>query len=137
MLAVVDTNVWVSAFLTPGGTASGILGAFRSGRLIPVYSEAVEAEYRAVLARPAFGFSPELVAAFVERLHAEGERVVSVPPLALDLPDSGDVPFVELARHTRCPVVTGNVRHFPRRAGVEAITPAACLERIFGARANP
>lgn len=133
MLAVVDTNVWVSAFLTPGGTASKLLGDVKRRRMILVYSEAVEAEYREVLARPKFNLNPELVAEFLDRLHAEGRRVTSVPPLMLSLPDPADAPFIALARHAGCPIVTGNVRHFPKHAGVEVLTPAECLARIIGA----
>jgi putative PIN family toxin of toxin-antitoxin system len=133
MLAVVDTNVWVSAFLTLGGTASKLLGNVKSRRLIRVYSEAVEAEYREVLARSKFKLNPALVAEFLDRLRAEGRRVPSVPPLMLSLPDPADAPFIALARHTGCPVVTGNVRHFPKHAGVKVLTPAACLAKLGGA----
>lgn len=133
MLAVVDTNVWVSAFLTPGGTASKLLDNVKSRRLILVYSEAVEAEYREVLARSKFNLNPALVAEFLDRLHAEGRRVTSVPPLMLSLPDPNDAPFIALARHAGCPIVTGNVRHFPKHAGVEVLTPRECLARIIGA----
>jgi predicted nucleic acid-binding protein len=133
MLAVVDTNVWVSAFLTPDGTASKLLGDVKHRRLILVYSEAIEAKNREVLARPKFDINPELVAGFLDRLHAEGRRVTSVPPLILSLPDPDDAPIVALARHAGCPIVTGNVRHFPKHAGADVLTPAECLARIIGA----
>ncbi|MBI3148093.1 MAG: putative toxin-antitoxin system toxin component, PIN family [Betaproteobacteria bacterium] len=133
MLAVVDTNVWVSAFLTPGGAAWKLLGNVRSGRLTLVYSEAVEAEYREVLARSKFNLNPALVADFLERLHAEGRRATSVPPLMLALPDPADAPFIALARHAGCAIVTGNIRHFPKRVGVEVLTPAQCLAKLAGA----
>lgn len=132
MLAVVDTNVWVSAFLTPDGTASKLLDAVKRGRLIPVYSEAIEAEYREVLARQKFNFNPELVAEFLDRLHTAGRRETSVPPLPLALPDPDDAPFIALARYIGCPIITGNTRHFPPETGVEVLGPGACLERIMG-----
>jgi hypothetical protein len=98
-----------------------------------VYSEAIEAKNREVLARPKFDINPELVAGFLDRLHAEGRRVTSVPPLILSLPDPDDAPIVALARHAGCPIVTGNVRHFPKHAGADVLTPAECLARIIGA----
>jgi predicted nucleic acid-binding protein len=52
MLAVVDTNLWVSAFLTPRGSPGRLRAAFRSGKLLPAYSSAIEAEYRDVPMRP-------------------------------------------------------------------------------------
>lgn len=130
MLAVVDTNVWVSAFLTPGGSVAAILDAFRAGRLTPAYSDAIEAEYREVLGRPRFRIDPELAAEFLLRLHADGVKANPPPAVSPDLPDPADVPFIALARAFGCPVVTGNVRHFPPEAGVEVLTPAQCLERI-------
>lgn len=45
MLAVVDTNVWVSAFLTPSGTPGQLLQEVKQGRLMLVYSREIEAEY--------------------------------------------------------------------------------------------
>lgn len=130
MLAIVDTNVWVSAFLTPAGNASKLLGEVKRRRLILVFSEAIEAEYREVLARQKLDLNPELVTEFLVLLHAEGRRVTAVPPLMLSLPDPGDAPFIALARHAGCPIVTGNVRHFPKHAGVEVLTPAEFLAKI-------
>ena len=131
MLAVVDTNVWVSAFITPGGTAAKLLEAVKLGRLALAYSSEIEAEYSDVLARPKFDITPELVAEFLDRLHAEGRRVDLVPPLAIALLDPDDAPFLALARHMGCPLVTGNTRHFPAEAGVEVLTPGAWVARVM------
>jgi putative PIN family toxin of toxin-antitoxin system len=129
MQAVVDTNVWVSALLTPGGTASQVLQAFRKGKLTPLYSREIEAEYLAVLARPKFQFPPELVAEFLDRLHAdarlESPSAINLPPL----PDPNDAPFIALALFTRCPIITGNLRHFPPELGVTVMTPGEWVER--------
>ena len=127
MRAVVDTNVWVSAFLTPGGTAAKLLAAMVAGQLTPVLSAPVESEYRSVLARAKFNIEPLLLADFFNDLRTLGQFVDQVPPIDIDLPDPGDAPFVALARHALCPVITGNARHFPARAGVKALTPAAWL----------
>lgn len=131
MLAVVDTNVWVSAFLTPHGTAARLLEAVRAGRLLLAYSNDIETEYREVLSRPKFGFDPELIAAFLERLRAEGRCVNSLPSVFFPLPDLGDAPFVALAGYLGCPIVTGNSRHFPPLAGVEVLTPAKCVAKLM------
>lgn len=131
MLAVVDTNVWVSAFITPGGTAAKLLEAVRHGRLALAYSREIEAEYSDVLARPKFDITPELVAEFLDRLHAEGRWVDLVPPLAIALPDPDDASFLALARHMGCPLITGNTRHFPAAAGVEVLTPGAWVARVM------
>ncbi|MBI3525514.1 MAG: putative toxin-antitoxin system toxin component, PIN family [Betaproteobacteria bacterium] len=131
MLAVVDTNVWVSAFITPGGTAAKLLEAVKRGRLALAYNSEIEAEYSDVLTRPKFDILPDLVAEFLDHLHAEGRRVDLVPPLAITLPDPDDAPFLALARHLGCPIITGNVRHFPAAAGVEVLTPGAWVARVI------
>ena len=122
--AVVDTNVWVSAFLTPGGTAAKLLDAMYGARLMPVYSAPIEAEYRAVLTRAKFNIGAEVLADFFSNLPVMGQFENKVPPLSLDLPDHTDAPFIALARYARCPVITGNTKHFPKAAGVVVLTPA-------------
>lgn len=123
MRAVVDTNVWVSAFLTPGGAPAELLTALFDGRLLPLFSTAIEAEYRAVLARPKFDIERQVLALFFEQLHAVGQREDAVPPLDVAVPDPGDAPFAALARYAGCPVITGNAKHFPARLGVSVMTP--------------
>ena len=48
----VDTNVWISAFINPGGPPALILDAFRNGRLIPIVSQTLLHEIEDVLRRP-------------------------------------------------------------------------------------
>lgn len=52
MRAVIDTNVWVSAFLNSNGMPAQIVQAFMEGRLESVVSETLLQEVRAVLLRP-------------------------------------------------------------------------------------
>jgi putative PIN family toxin of toxin-antitoxin system len=132
MLAVIDTNVWVSAFLTPDGTPGRLLREMRSGRLVPVYSLQVEAEYREVLARAKFNIEPAVLAEFFARLQEDGQRVMPERMSLADLPDPDDAPFIATALMARCPIVTGNARHFPADCGAEILSPAQCLERLMG-----
>lgn len=124
MQAVVDTDVWVSAFLTPGGTAARLLEAMYSGRLVPVFSPDIELEYGAVLARPKFNIDPAVLGEFFNGLGRLGRFELDVPPLDVELPHAADAPFVALASHVGCSVVTGNARHFPKSVGVLVLTPA-------------
>lgn len=130
MQAVVDTNVWVSAFLTPGGAPAKLLQAVYSGGLVPVFSAEIEREYRAVLARPKFNIDRIVLADFLEQLHALGHYVEAVPALKIKLPDPTDAPFMALARHAGCPVITGNTRHFPAAARVVVTSPGEWLTQI-------
>jgi putative PIN family toxin of toxin-antitoxin system len=73
--AVVDTNVWVSALISPRGTPGKILDAYLAGRFVLVVSEPLFEELARVLKRPRLarrhGATParvdELVAGFRER----------------------------------------------------------------------
>lgn len=133
MLAVVDTNIWVSAFLSPGGTPAKLLTEFKRGRLALMVCEEIEAEYREVLYRPQFKISVSLLDAFLQRVREESLRVRSLPKIDLSLPDPDDAVFIAVAKAANCPIVTGNARHFPAAAGVEILSPAECIERLFKA----
>ncbi len=52
VVAVVDTNVWVSAFLNPGGFPDRLLQLARSNRFSLVTSSALLEELQEVLCRP-------------------------------------------------------------------------------------
>ena len=130
MRVVVDTNVWVSAFLTPHGTPSRLLREVERKRLTLVYDAAIAAEYQQVLSRSRFNIGPASVEEFLARLREDGQRII--PPLlpASDLPDPDDAPFIATALAAACPIVTGNLRHFPPECGVEVLTPAQCLAHL-------
>lgn len=123
-LAVVDTNVWVSAFLTPGGTAAKLLIALQAGQLEPVFSTPIEAGYHAVLTRLKFNIDPETLAEFFRDIRLMGVLNDDAPPFRLALPDPTDAPFIALALFAQCPVLTGNAKHFPPKAGCVVLTPA-------------
>ncbi len=129
-LAVVDTNVLVSALLKPGSLPAAVLQALRGGALLPVVCAEIVNEYAEVLRRPRLGLPAQDTAELLEllRLHARWVRISPYPP-ALKLPDRDDWPFVACALAAGCPVITGNVRHFPTRLGVEAITAREWLQR--------
>jgi putative PIN family toxin of toxin-antitoxin system len=60
--AVIDTNVLVSAFLKWDSVPGFVLQAVFDGRIVPVLNEEILEEYRVVLNRPKFGFSPVRIA---------------------------------------------------------------------------
>lgn len=133
MLAVVDTNVLVSALISPSGTPARLVEEIRCGSLTPVVSPAVLAEYETVLRRPRFDFPTDCVDDLLADMIGLAMVAHPEPIDATRLPDPADAPFIALARHAGCAIVTGNVRHFPKHAGVEVLTPAECLARTIGA----
>jgi predicted nucleic acid-binding protein len=122
-LAVIDTNVWVSAFLAPASTPAKLLDAMQTGLLVPVFSAPVESEYHSVLTRAKFNIDPETLSEFFRDLRVLGLFHNNPPPLGLALPDPTDAPFIELALYAQCPVITGNAKHFPPEPGCVVLTP--------------
>jgi len=131
MRVVLDTNVVVSALLNPEGPPAAVLAVIFTGEVIPLLDSRLLAEYREVLLRPRFGFTPEQVEAVVSGLLEIGE-LVDAPPLGLRLPDPDDVPFLEVAVAGQADaIVTGNVRHFPSGScPARTLSPSAFLAWI-------
>jgi putative PIN family toxin of toxin-antitoxin system len=133
MRIVLDTNILVSALLSPFGPPARVLDLILSGEIRLVYDDRMMAEYREVLARPKFGFAPEDVADLLAFLETDGEPVTA-RPLPCELPDADDLPFLEVAAHAEATLVTGNTAHYPAsfRGAVVVLTPAEFLNRRSG-----
>lgn len=134
--AVFDTNVLVAGFLSPTGPPGRFVEWLRGGVVQAVLDDRIFAEYREVLLRPAFGLPAKEVD---EVLAAITRRARWVQPgirhmTSTGLPDPDDAPFLECARAAEVPLVTGNLRHFPRSVTGDApvLTPARFLERLGG-----
>lgn len=128
--AVVDTNVLVSALLKRATPPAAVVDEIRDGRLIPVVCAPVVAEYAAVLARPRLGLPAQGVRELIDLITGLAQWVhVPARPPDLALPDPDDWPFIAAAFAAGCPVITGNVRDFPGRLGVEAVTPGDWLRQ--------
>ena len=125
MRVVLDTNIVVSALLSPHGAPAKVVRLAIRGDLVPLYDERIVAEYRDVLGRPKFGFNPADIADVVRQLERAGELVLA-QPLAVELPDPDDLPFIEVAAAGSADaLVTGNPRHFYPRRGDLAIVIAS------------
>jgi putative PIN family toxin of toxin-antitoxin system len=129
---VLDTNILVSALLRPDGPPGRVWDFVLSGGARPVFDDRILQEYRAVLARPKFGFEPEDVAIVLETIEAEGLGVAS-RPLPIVLSDPGDQPFLEVAvAGWADALVTGNLRDFPAAARrlAPVMSPGAFLRML-------
>ena len=112
--AVIDTNVLVSALLSPSGNEAFIVLGLTQRLLAASYSEEMMQEYSEVLARSKFSFPPDQISALMRLIREQGERVVpeTVPE---NLPDPSDQKFLSCAITAAVDfIVTGNKRHFPR-----------------------
>ena len=133
MLVVLDTNVLVSAQLSPFGPPARVLDLVLSGEIRLAIDDRLMAEYRQVLARSKFGFAPEDVADLLAFLETDGEPVTA-RPLPCELPDADDLPFLEVAAQVEATLITGNTAHYPAfvRGAVSVLTPAEFLNREWG-----
>jgi len=131
MNAVLDTNILVSALMTPGGHCDQVLRAVVDEFVQGYVDLRVLAEYEDVLLRPEFAFHPGLA---LETLAAIRSHVQTVRagPLFVRLPHPSDLPFLEVAHEAGAVLVTGNERHFPPKArhGVVVMTPAEFLDLL-------
>lgn len=132
MRIVLDTNVLVSALLVQGSIPDRVLETAIAGRTRLIVDSRIMREYRAVLARPEFGFASALVddlLVFLER----SEWIIA-DPLPLALIDESDRPFLEVAAAAGTDaIVTGNAKHFrlrPGRLDVPVLTPRQYLDRL-------
>ena len=130
VLAVIDTNVLVSALLSHHEDAATVqvLRAAFDGRLIPLHHENILCEYREVLMRPKFRFSAQDVADLVGLIERIG---ISVEPRPTGefLADMDDLVFYEVAMEKQAEsayLVTGNLKHYPVRKFI--VTPSEMIE---------
>ena len=134
MRIVVDTNVLVSAFISPFGSPGRIVDLLLAGTLTAVMDDRIFAEYREVLRRPRFEFDKEKVEFVLDYFNAEGD-FVSACLLNVDIPDKDDLMFVEVAATPpKSAIVTGNRKDFPsqvmRKLAVTIFDPADLLNIV-------
>lgn len=131
-LAVLDTNVVVSAGIKPvGAPAKLAMDWVLDGRVQVVTSPWIVGEYREVARREKFshyGFPPP----WLEFLIEESLRLPEPGAWPHPAPDPRDAPFLALAQKAGAWLVTGNLKHFPEAArhGVIVISPAEYLRRL-------
>ena len=134
-LIVLDTNVIVSAGITPFGSSAKIVaGLVLRGKVRIVTSPKIATEYREVVRRAKFHryrFPP----LWLEYLIDESLQLPDPDSLSCLCPDPKDTPFISLAHATGAWLVTGNLKHFPEsvRNGVIVISPAHYLAHLVGA----
>ena len=132
MKVVVDTNVFVSAILSPHGSPAKILDLVLSRRIFLLLSSSILAEYREVLKRKEFSFDAEIVTVFLRSISMNAEKL-NPEPCSISLPDLDDLPFLACALAGKAEfLITGNKKHFPEAAcyPVKPISPFEFLEKI-------
>jgi uncharacterized protein len=137
-LAVFDTNVLISAGIRSDSSPGLLLDDWiLRSQVQVVTSPSIVAEYRDVFSRPKFrryDFPPP----WLEWLIEESLVLPDPPPWPLDLPDAKDACFLALAKSSGAWLVTGNLKHFPRKArrGVAVVSPSDYLAELEASAAR-
>lgn len=134
--AVLDTNVLVSALISPGGGSARLLLELRSGAFELIVSPLLLAELREVLRRDKFRryVSEAEADAYVELIRSEGVVHADPGPSPEPLsPDPDDEYLIDLARDAGADaLVTGDAHLLELRAIIPAMTSAEFLEILPG-----
>jgi putative PIN family toxin of toxin-antitoxin system len=134
--AVLDTNVLVSALISPGGPSAALLLELRAGSFELVTSQLLLEELSDVLARPKLRphVSPQEAAAFVELVRAEATVLDDPAPSVFALTADPDDEFlVDLARAASADVLVSGDRHvLALRGALPVMSPAEFLASLTG-----
>jgi putative PIN family toxin of toxin-antitoxin system len=111
---VLDTNILVSAHLSPFGLEYRVLELALDCRLRLFVSTPILIEYETVLRRPKFPILPGRVTDSLARIRQNSTLIFPATTLAVS-PDERDNRFLECAESAGADfLVTGNRRHFPK-----------------------
>jgi len=126
--AVLDTNILVSALLSPAGAPARVFDHVLNGDVILCFDSKIILEYREVLARPKFNFDPGRIEVVLDFILKTGISIVPKPLSSYDFIDKDDQVFFEVAISTQGYLITGNLKHFPQSSNV--VTAAEFLQLI-------
>ncbi|PKM82264.1 MAG: putative toxin-antitoxin system toxin component, PIN family [Firmicutes bacterium HGW-Firmicutes-14] len=131
MKAVLDTNILVSALLSPSGNPAKVLDHVLNGNITICFDSRIIAENQDVLRRPKFGFEWKAARQVVDYIVRTGISIVP-EPISDVFEDEDDKKFYEVAQSAGAYLVTGNIKHFPR--GPVVISPQEFLSILESSR---
>ena len=113
-----DSNIIVSALLSPQGLPAKILNLVLNGKLTIVYDNNILAEYADVLNRDKFKLDKNLVNLVMDFVAKEGEYVIAEFQ-KIRFTDEDDKMFYEVYKSGYVDyLITGNKKHFPCEKGI-------------------
>lgn len=112
MRIVFDTNIIVSALLSPDGSAFRLLSNALDGMHVVFISEEIYEEYDDVLHRRKFKFEEDIIE-FLLLWFRENAIWIETVKSDIPMPDEKDRIFYDIARCCKARLVTGNVKHYP------------------------
>jgi putative PIN family toxin of toxin-antitoxin system len=133
MRVVLDTNVWVSALITPTGTPATLLGKLSDHVLIA--SEEMLEEVQRVLQydriAKRYGLTPDVVSDYLANIREKVELVaVDLPDFPIVEVDSSDDKFLVGAVKGKADCIVSGDRHllgFEKHRGIPIVSPSTLL----------
>jgi len=109
---VLDTNIIVSAVISPNGNPAKILNMALDKTIRINLSAKILAEYEEVLSRSEFNFSSEQQNTLMLGIKKSG---LLLEPTVNDVPmsDEDDRIFYDTAKENGATLITGNTKHYP------------------------
>ncbi len=121
---VIDTNVVISATLSPNGNPSKIMNMVFDGEIQIYYCQAILDEYTDVLARTRLHIAFDTQHNIMNGIRRFG--VLTKPITSnMALPDESDRMFFDVATHCEAILITGNLKHYPLKSFI--MTPTDYL----------
>ena len=128
MKVVLDTNILVSAALSPLGNPAKIIKGIKGSEEIQVYyCKEILAEYKDVLSRPHLKVSPDVQTRIVNTVIKVG-ILIEPSASAMVLPDESDRVFYDTAKEAGATLITGNIKHYHDEDFI--MTPSQFLEGL-------
>ncbi len=129
MRLVIDTNVIISAALSPNGNPAKVISYLAADGAELFYCAAILAEYEKVLAYPRLKIPQDIQAEILEALIAVGTPMV---PFCSDIlmQDESDRVFYDTAKTSSAYLITGNKKHYPDEQFIK--TPTEMLAQLRG-----
>ena len=128
--AVIDTNVFVSAYITHNDASAKpkVVNRMFSGKIKPLYNEEIMAEYREVLSREHFHISEDKRNTLFNYIYKHGILAERTTFDELFIDESDRVFYEVTLSEDGSFLVTGNLKHYPIDPRV--VTPAQMLQII-------
>ena len=129
---VLDTNVVISALLSPNNLEDRVLKLALAGHVQLYISSPIGTEYERVMASPKFGFKPIRIRSVLRRIAAAAHSVRPMHTLTVCLHDE-DNRFLECADAAGADfLITGNKRHYPHSwKQMVVVNSREFLEQVF------
>jgi len=125
MKVVLDTNILVSALLSPVGNPAKIYRMFLTRVLSLVLSMDIFKEYQEVLQRPRLSIPADNAEMVLAAIWQYGEKITPVSSTNAMI-DEDDRIFYDTAKSAGVYLITGNTKHYPQESFI--LTPKKFLE---------